>query len=393
MREPSPHAIYRKISDKTIRINIRRKGGGSDKWILSFTPPGMRQQRIETGTVDLQQAITIAERIDYQAAYNQALDLQDPAEALTDDPRLTKLAHWYTDTWLPNLGRKPASIDDIAYTLEEFILWAKTRHIGRVSQLSPIKIQEYTKWLRENTGNSARTIEKKLSAIRAALNAAQEIDMIPQSPISKWRMPEFTEAEIDFLTPDQLRDLLIAIQPHCGPHWPAIQFIAATGNRPSGARTLLIRHIDLDRQIIHRPEVKVDRLATYPINTLAIHAIHAALDQPTRTHRRDSLIFLHPKTRQPYGKNTLYNTFTRAITAAGLTDQYNWVNLKTLRHTFGHINANYPIHNGAPMPLPMLQQCMGHSDIKTTMKYIKPADAAPYLQGYATLITPQTPNQ
>ena len=390
MRKPSPNRIHVAIDGHTIPVSVRHISKKNPVYTLAYTPPGQPRVRISTGQKDLADALAFARAFDYNAAHTEAQDAAPIEISNESDPRLSKIFAWYTDTYLPNRNTAPGSIVDIEGSLDQFQDWARRNRITRVQQVRPARIEEFIKFLRTEIKNSPRTIEKKLSALRSCFNAATAKELIDAPPVDRWEMPRYPKPEIDFLNPDQLRTLLAAILPHCGRHAPAIQFIAATGNRPEGARTVQWKHIDLDRAIIHRPEVKVKHLATYPISPLAITAITAA---PGDKSKPTALVFPAPRSGQPYGKNTLRNIFQTAITAAGLDHDFAWVNLKTLRHTFGHINANYPVHNGAPMPLPMLQQCMGHTDIQTTMKYVKPGDAQPYLTGFANLITPETPKK
>jgi integrase len=81
------------------------------------------------------------------------------------------------------------------------------------------------------------------------------------------------------------------------------------------------------------------------------------LSQETRWMRDDDLVFAHPKTGKPMEGSKLRKRFKAALRAAEVRE----VSFRDLRHTF----CTRMAAQGVPMHV--LQEMMGHRDLKTTL--------------------------
>ena len=149
--------------------------------------------------------------------------------------------------------------------------------------------------------------------------------------------------------------------------YPAVLWIAATGNRPDEVRLLKWAHIDMKGQRVERPQ-KARHLARYQFSDRA----RTALEMVEGQH--EEYVFVDPGTGLPYEKKRFLRAWKRAQQKAEIKPEST---LYDLRHTFASVLVN-ELH----CPLPVVQQLMGHTKIETTLRYVKPGDAGTYLEGF-----------
>lgn len=384
--------IQRNIDGAVIRITLRQSHHARPQIMMYFTLPGHPRRAVSTGAATLDAAEHFAQRYPFTAvAASEPAEI--PITIETKDPRLTYLTHYYTTIIKPNKGNKPRGIATTRQRLDEFTDWARRHHINRASQVNLQVLDRFQQYcLRQ--GNSHRTIHKKLSELRALFNAAHDRGLLDTSPIKKWIMPEYDEAEINSLDPEQLARVLHLIDLYAPNISPIIHFIAHTGLRPSDAKDLRLRQIDFHNGIFHRAQVKTRIAKTFPLNTEALHALQQELKKRPRIQPQDH-IFLNARGHL-WHRNQPNKTFQEALKrahAAGEEIPPGELNIKTLRHSFAYINANYPVTPDGPMPLPTLRDCLGHTSIEQTEKYLRPRDARRYLDGFARLLLEHQQNK
>lgn len=202
------------------------------------------------------------------------------------------------------------------------------------------------------------------------IEAAQEAGLFDVMPIEKWLMPKVDQEPINPLTAAQVRQRLQAMKRYEPGLYPAVLWIAMTGNRPAEVRELQWSAIDMKSQTVERQQ-KGRHLARYQFSDEARKALDAVAGQ-------------HPKyvfvdvTGEPYEKKRLLRAWQRAQEKANITPV---ATLYDLRHSFASIMANE-----LGCPLPILQQLLGHTSIEMTLKYVKPGDAADWLRTYGRVI-------
>ena len=377
-RKPALKTLTRHANGHTYTLSIRPISAKDLRLIIDYYDATRTRHRLSTQTTDLDAAIQQANSLDLEtieSQVQQAIEIQHIGPDIAN-PRLRDLIDYYIETWMPNRNRKPRAIQTNEGILREFELYCRGRHIGRANQLSPKLIEDYTAWLRSGT-NAPATARNKIAAIRACLNAAVATELLTESPIKRWLMPNVPDPEIDPLKPHELQEVLAIITEHAPRISNIIHWIAHTGNRPSDARTLTWDQIDIKLRTVHRPQVKTARLAEYQLSDQALATLEAERHRNRPGPRNE--VFTNPD-GLPFTRNYLLRVFKQALRAAH-HPQVHRINIKTLRHTFGYIMANY-----AGCPLPILQRLMGHSDIKTTMKYIRSADAQPSLERFLKVL-------
>lgn len=370
------------VDGRDILVSIRPKSNTDPTLYVDFYRPDGKRCRWSTRTADPAEAERVYAAMirDIEQEVRDGRSRQIPERQA--NPKIADLCDYYVKTHLPNKNAKPRSIQRAQQVLREFELFLAGHRIGRVQQLTRTALDAHVAELRERKPpQSAKSIQGRLILIRAMLNAALQAELIPESPIKRWLMPTAPEPEIDPLTPDQLRRVLELIRERAPHIEPVARWIALTGNRPSDALDLRWRQVDFTAGLVARTQVKTRRLATYEVSPEAI-AILRTEDQRF-AHTASDVVF-RDRHGQPMTVNKLYHDFTRALAAKPAFERP--VNLKDLRHTFA-----YRLVNELGCPLPTVQQLMGHRNIETTLKYVRPGNAGPYLARYSAILQPAAP--
>ena len=301
-----------------------------------------------------------------------------PPDVQTSDPHLRQICDHYLDVYLPTKNAARKTLIAAAQICCQFERFASSRHIGRVSQLSPALVDAYAASLRDSE-LAPKTIRNHLIMLRACLNAAVDRGLLDKSPIKRWLLPKVPDPEIQPLTVDQVRQVLQIIAENAPSLTPVTTWIALTGNRPSDAVALSWANVDLQAAVVSRVQVKTKQLAQYEISPAAVAILKIERSRPC--YKADGPVF-RDQFGDPFTVHKIYHDFTRALARATFERH---VTLKDLRHTFGSLMANE-----MKCPLPIVQRLMGHKSITTTMQYIKPSAGVDYVNAFSTSITEQT---
>lgn len=365
------------IDSHLVSISIRPKSASDPTLYYDYYRPDGLRRRKSLQTTDPALALLGLQALRPIIEADVRDGAVGPA-AQAPNPRIAELVTYYVDTYLPAKAAAPRTITKARQVLGEFQLYLAGRHIGRVQQLTRTHVDEHVADLRSR-GKSAKSIADRLGLIRACLNANVEADRLEASPIRKWLMPTASDPEIDPLTPKQLTKVLATVEERRPDLYPIVAWIALTGNRPSDAVSLRWRQVDTQAGVVSRTHVKVKKLSSYQVSPAALQILRS--QEHNRKH--DGLVFLQPD-GAPYTVNVLYRAFTRCLQAKPAFERP--VNLKDLRHTFG-----YTMVNLVRCPLPVVQVLMGHRLIETTLKYVRPGNAAEDLAAFDKLLKTQAP--
>lgn len=202
----------------------------------------------------------------------------------------------------------------------------------------------------ELAGKKPKTIKNYIAFMKTALNKAVEWDLIDQNPIAKVAVPKIVKT-FHFYSQEEVDRLLKAARE---PLRTGILILASTGLRRGELFHLRCRDVDLKAGSIrvwpygeYSPKGKRPR--TIPM-TDDLKAIFREL---LKKKSPDDFVF-----RPHVGENGLYKHFAELLKILGMQGT-----LHDLRHTF----ASHLAMQG--VPIPVIKELLGHSDISTTMIY------------------------
>ena len=200
---------------------------------------------------------------------------------------------------------------------------------------------------------SKTTVNRELSTLRHMFSKAEEWGMMESSPFGKVKLffKENNE-RIRYLTRDEAKNLLSV----CSGYMRDIVIVAlCTGMRRG--EILSLKWSQIREGFIYLTQTKSDNARQIPLNQTLIELL-ATLPR----HLKSEYIFVNPKTGTRYIDTS--NGFNATVERAGIVDFH----FHDLRHTF----ASWLVMAGKP--LKVVQELLGHKDIKTTMRYAHLAD-------------------
>lgn len=282
-------------------------------------------------------------------------------------PRVQDILDYYRDVYLVSQNAATATHAAVQTHCAAFLEWCRAEHIGRTQQLS---VEVMARWSASlQTGphrRSARTTANYLNTIRSAINVAVDAEILTLSPVKKWSKPKFDATDKHPLTMGELRAVMQLFS-----DTPIVLWMCLTGQRPSDARTLKFGDVDVPTRTVYRPSMKSRALRKFEICDAAAALVAA------RQGAASDTVFLSQQGR-PWSADGILNSMVNRCRLAGHPRR---VTPKMLRDSFGTIMAN-----DIGLPLPELQILMGHTDIKTTMQYVRARGARTWLDKFGELV-------
>jgi integrase len=208
-----------------------------------------------------------------------------------------------------------------------------------------------------DAGSKAATVNRHLSCIRATFNAAIRWRVVDgRNPAASPGM--LRESQRDrFLTPEQTRALVAALdRAHCQHAAAALVLLAATGARKMEVLRARWNAVDLDRNVLTVPLSKNGRPRQVPLSGFAVAVLRRQL-----ARREGENPFVFPSDLadgRPLAN--VRRTWARAKRDAGLPAD---LRVHDLRHSFASALAN------AGVELFEIGRVLGHSQLSTTTRY------------------------
>jgi len=227
-----------------------------------------------------------------------------------------------------------------------------------VRDIRAFHIQRFYDQLPE--GKSLKYVSNIMKALENFFNVLHRYDYISKKPaFPVITLDRKTPRWVDYET--QLK-LLMAIPET---HRPIFTLLAYQGIRPSEARALKVKDVNLklhtlmvvrtfsDRELRERVKNKVVR------PRLINPAIQPLLEEVCRDKHPEAFIFTNPRTGRPYSENIISKLWNAARTKV----EIDITLYEATRHSLASIAAS----NGAP--LTAIKDVLGHTDFRTTLKY------------------------
>ena len=238
---------------------------------------------------------------------------------------------------------------------------------GSVSVASFTKA-DATQYIYENhtsKGHGNNHTRRVITQIQSLLNYGHEQGFRTER-ITLRKPPEDIK-DLEVLSPSEIDAVFKRLKP-CNRRLAS--FILYTGARPAEAYTLRRKDVDFPRKTCVLTSIKgrnrVPRKRTIPLNAKAYAAAHG--NQRAELDKGSDLMFTYivDKEHRPYhtdcGYSYFINDWSEACNRAKVVGKSPY----TLRHTFGSRLGD----NNTPFAV--ISQLMGHTDPKTTMRYVHP---------------------
>jgi integrase len=228
-------------------------------------------------------------------------------------------------------------------TLRKFFI--EEKQIGYLLDITPGLVQELqAAYLADHSRKGWNCL---LSILKNLLNRAVDWGVIDFNPIARLK-PLKTDKTFNYFKQDEIERMLAAADPELG---SAILILLHTGMRRSELWNLRWRDVNLKgRTITIKPHGSF-RTKSGKIRSVSITE---KLYKHLKTLKQAS-----PYVCRPYEHiHTLRKNFVKLLEAEGLSGR-----LHDLRHTFASHLAM------ANVPIPVIKELLGHSDITTTMIY------------------------
>lgn len=246
--------------------------------------------------------------------------------------------------------------------------------IGRDELRAYIKyLQEAERWANKPRNGTDRgkmssySVAGHVRGIKAFFGWLTIDGIIDKNPLEKFPLPKVPQYVIKTLTPEQINQLLSAIDkttPLGNKYYCIILLLVDTAIRISELVSIKITDIDIQHGfVIIFGKGQKQRLV--PVSRIAMREILRYLDRFRQSNGVNDSPYLFPDTYGgPITINCIQQYLRRLAQKAGLGD------IKVTPHIFRHTAATNAAAQGTNAFI--LKEIMGHSSMQTTMRYIHP---------------------
>jgi integrase len=273
-----------------------------------------------------------------------------PVEATPTLEEMT-LDRFWTDHYLPyaKLNKRSWLRDEITYK-------RITRMFGdtRLKDITRYAVQQFQNGLAEEKLSPA-SIDHHPKLLRRMLNLAVQWDMLEKNPLRGIQLLNVDNRVEHYLDDEQLKRLLAVL--HADSNRMVcllLMFLLSTGARSNEARQATWSQIDQENGVWRIPATnsKSKKIRSVPLNDSALWVL-----EQVDTQGKHEVVFANPETGKAYTPVTHF--WYRLRKKANIPN----VRIHDLRHSF----ASMLVSGGRS--LYEVQQILGHSDPKMTMRY------------------------
>lgn len=338
-RSPAKYVIDIAHQGKRPRIYVDKSGQILDTWARARAMQAIITAEIENRTFD-------------PSTYIKAEISRYFAAALLEVYKADKLPH-LSPSYTADFKRY------CKYASEHF------RNMD-VREIRKVHLNEYRRHLEtQYQSHSPKTRKNIMDAFKAFLNWCRDEEYISS-------VPAFPEIELASPAPPQwlAQDAQIkALELFHEEDRPIIAFLFLHGCRPSEARALRCKHVDLRTNTItitatfskyeyrEKRKGKRSKPATIPIHPELLDFIANRV----KNNLPEAFVFVNPRTGNHYGRNTIQNFWSSFREKLGLPTSFRFYDAS--RHSAGSQMA------AAGVPIYTISKLLGHSSVKMTERF------------------------
>lgn len=279
-----------------------------------------------------------------------------------------------------NTGKRYAS------ATRQFVAWLE----GRGQSLDDVTketVEEYL-WHLEDEEYAEDTIKVHRSGIIAFFdervgeddNPAREVDFGRGQWQTTTNKKKATREDVEYLEPEEVQQLIEHVPEPSARNRLILRLLFTTGVRVGELARVRLSDIDRDERTIRIHTEKSDsyRTVVYPRGLSGLMSLWIDSLRPAKLYADDSPYLFPTDDSERISVETIGHVVRKAAKSSGLQEVYSEdargakqhkITPHTLRHSFA-VNA---IKQEPPMPIPLLKDALGHSDIDVTQIYLKVA--------------------
>ncbi len=227
--------------------------------------------------------------------------------------------------------------------------WLKSFFGGmKLSKINPRLIEEYK--TKRITEAKPSTVNRELACLKHMYSLAKKCKIINDNPVEEVKLFSEQKIEMKILDRDEIMNLINKAADHIK---PIIIVALNTGMRKGEILNLRWNNIDFDKHFIFLSETKSGRMRKIPMNSFVAETLK-------NINRDSKFVFYNLEIKKQL--LDVKRSLKTVCKKAGIKD----LRFHDLRHTA----ATIMITGG--VDLVTVSEILGHSDIRTTMRYAHP---------------------
>lgn len=316
----------------------------NDKWYYNFMIDGIRYHKAIKGCDSHKNALK-AESVVKTEIMKGHYDLVDTTENTTLQQAI--------DIYL-----EYSKANKRSYKLDENYCKVFAEYFGkniRLKDITPQKIERFKSFLKDGRKNA--TVNRYTEALGKMFNVAIANNIAKINPLKQIKKLKQDNYKIRFLTKDEETALFKVLQKNRAYHYfiPIVICALQTGMRKGEIINLKWSNIDFDNKFIELLQTKSGKARKIPISDKLMSEL-----LKLKQNKISEYVFTNPFTKTKYV--SIHKGFAEVLKKANITN----FRFHDLRHTAATRMTEMGID------LVVVQEILGHSDVKTTMRYAHP---------------------
>jgi len=223
-------------------------------------------------------------------------------------------------------------------------------------EITPDMLQKFANKLLDNL--KPKTVKNILNILQTLYNRAIKHNILTFNPVKAVELPKFDNQRYFYLEEDEIKNFINAILTFENPLYRGIFIFLLHGRRLNEVLTLTWEDVDLKRRIYTIPAYKnkARKNMSYKMTDILFDVIVDRID--TKTSNQD-YIFKSPVTGKKL--QSLKRPWKKILQSANIKE----MRIHDIRHLIGFYCVNY-----LNLPIEHISYTLGHTDIKTTQRYI-----------------------
>lgn len=252
--------------------------------------------------------------------------------------------------------------------IAQFVHFLESRQQKTLEQVAIADVKEYLRYLKETLVLSARSITRKISALKVLFTYAHERHGLPNLA-EDLTFPKLEKKLPEYLSEQEIETVLAAADAdtslHAQRNKMLLYLLYVSGMRISELTNLTISALHFDTGFIHvQGKGGKGRMIPLPVPILSLLKAHVEKTQLAATahHQKNDYLFpiLYAGTIRPITRQACWNIVTQLCKKAG-------IERKISPHKLRHSLATHMLKQGAD--LRSLQMLLGHENLATVQVY------------------------